>query len=52
MTSYDQFWLNITVEDLKKIGVKYILNTNGVAENKELDTVFTYGNFSIQKMRG
>ena len=52
MTSYDQFWLNITVEDLKKIGVKYILNTNGVAENKELDTVFTYGNFSIQKIRG
>lgn len=47
----DQFVLNITVEDLKKIGVKYILNINGVAENQTLDTVFTYGNLSIQKIR-
>lgn len=46
----DLFTLNITVKDLKKLGVKYILNMGEVKKNRDLETIFTYGNISIQKI--
>ena len=46
----DMFTLNITIKDLKKLGVKYILNMGEAVKNRDLETMFTYGNISIQKI--